>query len=92
MSTVPGAVDEDSSWGWHAWYWGHGTHLLFWRRMADGWVHGVELDRARLMGDVINRLPATRPEGGPEIEGRVVLRDANGEALYTWGPARTRRG
>lgn len=69
--------------GWTVWYWGKGMHLLFWRERAGG-IIGVELDRARLMADVIAVLPDTPCEqnGRP---GRIILADMQGQTLYQWG-------
>jgi signal transduction histidine kinase len=68
--------------GWTTWYWGRGLSLLYWRRLADGRVVGVELDRTRLLADMIAALPATAGE-----EARTALLDERGEVLYAWGDA-----
>jgi signal transduction histidine kinase len=73
-------------WGWFPWYWDSGLHVLFWRRDATGNVIGVELDRMRLLADIIAVLP---PGAGEEStladDERVVLVDANGREVYSWG-------
>ena len=46
----------------------------------------------RLLADVIAALPDTDPSGSAFADARLVLRDANGRALYQWGlhePAET---
>lgn len=68
--------------GWHPWHFEHGLHLLFWRRLASGEIVGAELDRARLMGDLLAILPDT--EAAADVE-RTVLLNADGQALYQWG-------
>jgi signal transduction histidine kinase len=75
--------------GWMTWYWGSGTHFLYWRRSGGDRVLGFEVDRARLLADVIAALPATESSADEDdargLLGRRVLRDANGEVLYQWG-------
>ncbi len=76
------AAGEDSS-GWTVWYWGKGAHLMFWRERA-GEIIGVELDRARLLADIIAVLPDTPCEQNGQ-PGRIILADMQGQTLYQWG-------
>lgn len=71
--------------GWYVWYWGSGLHVAFWRRMPAGHVVGVELDRVRLLADVVAELPAAGPEGPALSGGRIALLDAKGAKVYQWG-------
>ena len=80
------------SWHWRTWYWGPGLHVAFVRALPDGRTVLVELDRARLLADVIERLPSEREAGGGSAgetnapagaHGRLV--DVAGAALYLWG-------
>ncbi|MBM4398122.1 MAG: HAMP domain-containing histidine kinase [Deltaproteobacteria bacterium] len=71
--------------GWHAWYWGSGLNLIWWRRDEAGRVTGVEVDRVALLADVLGELPATDPDNPATPDGRIDLVDANGAVLYTWG-------
>ena len=73
------------SYGWYAWFWDRGLHLMFWQRRQTGETVGAELNRARFIADLIGFLPATELEGLEGSESRVVLRDSNGEVLYQWG-------
>ncbi len=80
--------------GWYVWYQASDLALLFWQRAPDGRVVGVEIDRDRLLADLIGRLP----EGGG-LDGRgeraqaaYALLDARGELLYRWGPYRPEAG
>jgi signal transduction histidine kinase len=65
--------------GWYTWYWGDGLHVAFWQRHPAGHVVGAELDRARLLADVIALLPDTMPDG------RLALTDATGAVLHQAG-------
>ncbi len=47
--------------GWHPWFWGDGLRLIFWWRAGDGRIVGAELDRMRLVSDIIASLPDTDP-------------------------------
>jgi signal transduction histidine kinase len=66
--------------GWVSWYWEEGLHLLFWRRLADGRVVGVEVERIALLGRVVGKLPTAH-----SVKGRVVLADSKGDPVYQWG-------
>lgn len=87
-SVTPQAEQQDSSpahtdRGWHTWYWEDGLDLLFWYRVGDGFIVGAELNRARLLADIIAELPESVPgETGAE---RISLHNASGDLLYGWG-------
>jgi len=68
--------------GWHIWYWGGGLNLMLWRRQADGGMVVVELDRVRLLADLVAVLPTTT-DGGPGE--RTALVDSSGQVVYQWG-------
>ncbi|MCA9537350.1 MAG: HAMP domain-containing histidine kinase [Myxococcales bacterium] len=67
--------------GWHIWYWGGGLNLLFWRRQADGRLAAIEVDRVRLLAEVIGALPAT----ADTADERIALLDSSGAVAYQWG-------
>ena len=71
--------------GWRVWYWEHGLDLLFWRRLPDNHVIGVEVDRVRLLADIIGELPQTDPLESSLADGRIALLDAKGSTVYQWG-------
>jgi signal transduction histidine kinase len=72
--------EDASDHGWYVWFWGNGFNLIFWRRDRSGQVLGVELDRTRLMADIVAVLPERTA-----LKGRTVLTDATGNLLYQWG-------
>jgi len=78
--------------GWHVWYWGEGIHIIFWRRAPSGHVAGMELSRVRLLADIVGALPATDPLEPALPQGRVVLADAKGGAIYQWGAYEPAKG
>ncbi len=69
---------------WHAWYWGDGLHWLLWYQDAGGVIHAFELDRPRLLSEIVASLPDTDPAGSGR-GGRLRLVDAGGKSLYEWG-------
>ncbi|MFT5465717.1 MAG: signal transduction histidine kinase [Verrucomicrobiales bacterium] len=72
--------------GWHTWYWNNGIHLIAWSRVAkSGRVIGVELERMRLLADILASLPADGVDRDLPVDAQVQLRDANGRVLYAWG-------
>jgi signal transduction histidine kinase len=73
----------DQAAGWYPWHLDDGLHLLTWERQADASTLGVELDRVRLLADLVAELPdAAATLGGG---GRVRLLDAEGRTLHQWG-------
>ena len=71
--------------GWYVWYWENGLNLIFWRRLESGHVIGVELEPARLLSDIIARLPNTDLEDRTLPSTCITLVDSNGKAVYQWG-------
>ncbi|MEI6085270.1 MAG: HAMP domain-containing sensor histidine kinase, partial [Verrucomicrobiota bacterium] len=71
-----GATDH----GWYVWFWGNGFNLVYWRRDNAGNIIATEVDRARLIADII----AALPDAGTQ-RGRITLADATGDTLYQWG-------
>lgn len=73
------AADLDLG-AWYTWYWGNGLHMIYWLSLADGRVAAAEVDRARLLADMIALLPTSAAPGSA-----VGLYDARGQLLYGWG-------
>jgi signal transduction histidine kinase len=71
--------------GWYSWYWGSGVNFIFWRRDASGRIVGFELDRYRLIADIIAKLPESRLTAPETPTGTLVLLDSKGETIYQWG-------
>ena len=67
--------------GWIAWYWQDGLHLLFWRRSDSGGVVGAEVERIALLSRIVGRMPTTELD-----DGRIVMVDSKGDVVYQWGP------
>lgn len=76
--------------GWHVWYWNDGLHLLAWHRQSKtGEVIGAEIERMRLLSDVLAALPSGSALAPDD---RVILRDASGRVLHGWGAFEPPRG
>lgn len=71
--------------GWYSWFWGDGMHLVRWVRTSAGRVVGFELNRSRLVADVIAALPDSQLDPATGEDFGIVLLDAKGESLYQWG-------
>ncbi len=80
-----GNAPDGSDHGWYAWFWGNGIRLIFWWRDGNGAVAGAELNRSRLLSDIIARLPDTDPHDPYGPVDRIALRDSQGAILYQWG-------
>jgi signal transduction histidine kinase len=83
------AAEAPATQGWYAWYEDDGMHLLAWWRERSNRILGAELDRVRLMADLIAALPDTDPQAQL---GRAVLIDGRGQEIYHWGNATTGAG
>ncbi len=75
-------VEEHKS-GWFVWYWENGINLLFWRKLDNGNVVGVEMDKTMFIADVIAKLPDTIYQYEPSF--RMALFDSKDEIIYQWG-------
>lgn len=69
--------------GWYACYLGRDLALFFWLRRDGGTIIGAQVDRLRLLAELIAELPDT-PEGAGG-DRRSALVDANNEIVYQWG-------
>ena len=77
------AISERS--GWYLWHWGRHLHFIFWLRDEGGRVVGFELNRSRLLSEVIAALPATGQRGRRALDGRITLVGPTEETVYQWG-------
>ncbi len=69
--------------GWYAFYVENDLGLIFWQRDASGTVRGAELERVRLLADLVAALPAQDAAAFPD--GSIALVDARGDVVYRWG-------
>ena len=89
QSASPAGVSDDSPGaplpkGWHAWYRGTGLQLLLWVRARET-THVAEINRTRLLAELIAALPNTNVLAPQLTEGRIRVVDSAGRALYQWG-------
>ncbi|MGD0091591.1 MAG: HAMP domain-containing sensor histidine kinase [Planctomycetota bacterium] len=82
---TPGGSAAPPDKGWYVWYWENGLSLIFWRRAQSGHIVGVELEGARLLADIIARLPGSEPDSSAPPRGSIALLDSNGSVVYQWG-------
>ncbi len=78
-----GAEAQDH--GWYSWFWASGLNLVFWQRHSSGSIIGYELNRFRLIADLIATLPDDQASAAGPGGTRLALLGARGEALYKWG-------
>jgi signal transduction histidine kinase len=73
--------------GWISWFWGRGVHLIYWQRRSSGFLVGAEVDRSRLIANIIARLPETPTEYGntSDAESLIRLVDSSSRTVYQWG-------
>jgi len=72
--------------GWYSWFWDTGLHLVFWRMESSGAMVGLELNRTRLLADLITELtPVEAPTVASDDAGTIVLVDSRGRTLWMRG-------
>lgn len=70
--------------GWKAWYWGNGLQMMLWTR-AGRRIGAAEVNRTRLLADLVATLPETDAVAPQLRGGRIQLLDSTGALLYQWG-------
>ncbi|MEM7609339.1 MAG: HAMP domain-containing sensor histidine kinase [Myxococcota bacterium] len=68
--------------GWYTHFWRDGLELIYWRRNGAQTL-GIELNRMRVLADLIGTLPESL-DGASGAE-RVRLVNAEGNVLHQWG-------
>jgi signal transduction histidine kinase len=81
ISQVPQQTDSS----WYVWFWGQGLQTILWQRLPNGDMIGAELDRARLLADIIGVLPEEGASTDFGLQGRIILCDAADKSIYQWG-------
>jgi signal transduction histidine kinase len=78
--------------GWSAWHWGSDVTIAYWRRVAPDRLVCLELERIRLLSDLVAWLPDTDPGAPVPSEGRIALVDARDQVVHQWGVHEPVRG
>lgn len=71
--------------GWIAWYVDARLMHIYWWRDPEGRTLGFVLNDARLLSDLINRLPDVGQGGQTLGNAQVRLLDSQGATVYSWG-------
>jgi len=79
----PGQSPAAADHGWYTWYWGSGLNIVLWQRISGDRILGFELDRFRLIADIISELPDTPLSPAPTAG--LALIDSRDRVLYQWG-------
>ncbi len=74
--------------GWIAWYVDARLMHIYWWRDPEGRTLGFVLNDARLLSDLINRLPDAGQGNKALGEAQIRLIDSRGGTLYSWGQYR----
>ncbi|MCC6793937.1 MAG: HAMP domain-containing histidine kinase [Candidatus Hydrogenedentes bacterium] len=77
---------NERPYGWYVWHWGSDIHLLLWTRRTEGIIIGAELNRPRLVSEIIAALPGIDPDEILVPSKRIELRNSREEIIYTFGP------
>ncbi len=78
-------LDANDTFGWQTWFWNRGLNFLFWRALPDGETLGFEINRSRIVADLIDELPDTTASSRSEEGKSFHLCDEQGDLLYQWG-------
>ncbi len=78
-------TNQNRNYGWHTWYWGNGINLLMWYRTPANVIICAELNRIRLMADLIGELPDTNPDINDNNKTLITLEDSRNSVIYQWG-------
>ncbi|GAA0796378.1 sensor histidine kinase [Marinobacterium sediminicola] len=84
-ATADIAVPETTASGWIAWYVDARLLHVFWWRDPAGRTLGFVLNDARLLSDLINRLPDAAAGSEALGDAQIRLLDSQGSPLYSWG-------
>jgi len=92
VEVAPGAVQAEpvasTASGWIAWYVDAGLMHIYWWRDPQGRTLGFVLNEARLLSDLINRLPDGDNGDGLLGNAEIRLLNGHGDQLYGWGAYR----
>lgn len=80
-----GSMASRSGSGWYGWFWDSGLNLAIWQRAATGHFVAFELDRHRLLADIVGVLPDAIEAPRGLQRRRVALLDTRGMPIYQWG-------
>lgn len=76
---------EQTASGWIAWHVDARLMHIYWWRDPVGRTLGFVLNDARLLSDLINRLPDAGQGNAALGEAQIRLLDSQGNTLYSWG-------
>ncbi|MDE1464224.1 sensor histidine kinase [Spartinivicinus poritis] len=71
--------------GWVSWYSGSHNRLLYWVKDSTNRVIGFDLNRMRMLSDLINRLPDATYENNGLHQSSIRLLNDKSNTLYQWG-------
>ncbi|MGB1110541.1 MAG: sensor histidine kinase [Gammaproteobacteria bacterium] len=71
--------------GWFIWFDGMDRHFILWLKREDGRTVGIELNPARVISDLITRLPDG--DDPDYLDHQIRIIGPQGQLLYQWGKA-----
>ncbi len=71
--------------GWRSWFWDQGANFIFWRKIENERILGVELRSVVLLSDLIAKLPDSGGDNSKLTNSRITLLDAGRNIIYQWG-------
>jgi len=69
--------------GWKAGYWEAGIYLIYWWQDQNGHRYGVEINRFKLLSDIVALLPNTNKDASNLFQ--ITLNDSKEAVVYQWG-------
>ncbi len=83
--SISNVMPSARTFGWYVWHWGSDIHLLHWMRRTEGIVVGAEINRPRLVSEIVAALPATNANEDMIPATRIELRNSRNEVIYSFG-------
>ncbi len=85
QNTLSDSRQDPAASGWIAWYVDARLLHIYWWRDPQGRTLGFVLNDARLLSDLINRLPDAGAGAAALGEAQIRMLNSQGVTLYSWG-------
>lgn len=78
-------IEKQLQQGWYVWHFNNEINHIFWWKTPDQKTVAVEFFPARVLADLIARLPETSAQDSLQAKSRIRLLNDHGSVVYQWG-------